>query len=312
MSVLSDATEESATKSKAPRGPSDPYGALAVMAENKMPISPTTQWDLQQRRQWPPPLYHAYCTTHFIQECLIYYSLARERLEVEENCPKKSMTVHQNVKETPAMPTRVQPSRKAKGGTGATTHGVVGQAGRGQKAAGTNTETREPIPGLKTQLQLHLPWSTFRAHLEAIIGAEPQGKELQDINNMEGKANESKSKDNWGKYLFHESCPFQGSWIHLDCRYCHHKPPTPPADGKSPEHRAPMAPMYSVRLGYILDQPVHDFGELRFAVDACGEEKFIVLIGLETRKRKAEFEELLAALKGDKDQPSKRRKGAKK
>ena len=72
-----------------------------------------------------------------------------------------------------------------------------------------------------------------------------------------------------------------------------------------------MAPMHPVELEYIEGQPIHTFGGLRFAVDACGDEKFIVLIGLETRKSEARLEQRLAVVNRNKRQPSKRMRGAK-
>lgn len=259
------------------------------MAENKMPISHTTRWELQQRRQWPPPPYQAYCTRHFIQECLVYYSLERQKFEAKEGRLKMSKVIHQNVKNTERKPSRVQPSRKAKGGTGAA------------------TQLEGTIEERKAQLQLHHTWPTFKAHLEVIIGVKLQGEEAQSMSNMDDEA--SMSNDDRKNYLRHPSCPFQGH-MPPNCRYCHHNLLTAPLHGKSPEHRVPMAPMHPVGLDYIEDQPIHTFGGLRFAVDACGDEKVIVLIDLDTRKSEAGLGQQMAAVKRNKDQLSKRMRRA--
>ena len=88
-----------------------------------------------------------------------------------------SVAVQQKRKETQVKPTRVQPSRKAKGGPRAATQGELGKNARGRKAAKRNTKIEEIIQRRKTNLQLHRKWSTFKAHLEAIIGDKPQGEE---------------------------------------------------------------------------------------------------------------------------------------
>ncbi|KAK8044624.1 hypothetical protein PG993_004648 [Apiospora rasikravindrae] len=228
-------------KIKPRRRPSDLYGSLATVAESGLLISPTSEWDLKQRRIWPPAPCQAYCEKHFIQECLVYYTLEMEKIEEEG---KKKEMKKDNAPEAETLPaattatlgaaqkqpTRVQPGRRAKGTSAASaSRNETSSASRRRKFHELSVDEYEKMER-RQELCLNLSWAEYHDKLRALI--KRTGKKLsrkkrsphviKKKNKKKGGSPPEASAE--GEFPDNaDHCPLQGL-IKVECRYCEHRP----------------------------------------------------------------------------------------
>ncbi|KAK8085339.1 hypothetical protein PG997_006610 [Apiospora hydei] len=293
----------SETNKRKTRRPSDLYGGLATIAESGLLISPTSEWDLKQRRVWPPAPCQAYCENHFLQECLVYYSLEMETIDEydkKKGTEKKNKVSEKETETLPTataissaaqkQPTRVQPRRRAKGSA----------------SASARTETRDNGPSSpsrrrtyqefsddeyermerRQELCLDISWAEFHDKLEALIKRaskklsrkrkwSPHVSKTAAVKKKGGSPPDSASADGAAPDDA-DHCSFQGL-IKIECRYCEHRPE---AAVTAAESGAPVAPMHILQAADFGPDQTCTFGGLTFAVDVCCgvESMFVVLI----------------------------------
>ncbi|KAH8204293.1 hypothetical protein TruAng_001579 [Truncatella angustata] len=270
-----------------PRHLGDPYGGLAVIAKTQgIVVSPISEWDLAQKRAWPPPLYQAYCEKHFLQECLVYYSLEAEKLEKEEARLARLVAgfgrTHGNMNASAPRPTRVQPRRGAK-------EAAANKVAPAQTEPKELRQSRARIESFIRVRQLHLSWSEFCARLQVEITqvastlyARQQKKHRQETTKSKGEATRTR-KDilhklgNLERTFTHEKCPFENG-VSVECRYCQCRPEGVREMEASGTRVAPVAPMHFIEEKDIEKEQVVEFGGLVFAVDLCGDEAKIILL----------------------------------
>ncbi|KAK8018715.1 hypothetical protein PG991_007905 [Apiospora marii] len=295
-------------KRKPRRRPSDLYGGLATATESGLLISPTSEWDLKQRRVWPPAPYQAYCEKHFLQECLVYYSLEMEKIEehdqkIEEHDQKKkekdkdrnqaseaeplpSITATSRAApQQQQQPTRVQPGRRAKASsatarseTRAATSSSSSSSRRRayQEFSDSESEKMER----RQELCLELSWAEFQAKLEALIKrtskklGRKQAKKSSPHNSgttvAGGKKKKTEACAEVGALDDGVQCPLRGL-IKVECRYCDHRPEITDGGGSdddSDDARRSPPPPPPNRGAPVA--PMHMLGEADFGRDqAC-------------------------------------------
>jgi hypothetical protein len=255
----------------------DPYGALATIFKySETIISSGSRWDLAQKRVWPPPTFQAYCENHFIQECLVYYSIETEKINrgdvhIQGMADELRKRTHAG-----ASPTRIQPDRRAK--TAAADKTVPKEV----------REAKMQLETLRVERDLILSWELFCAQLQDEISrvkstlyanrrsndgmyAKAQGSERRIIDDrLEGP----------GLNSGHQNCPF-GNSIGMECRYCQHRPTDwRRQDPVSHTRIAPTAPMHLIETCNIGAGQVAQFGKIQFSVDICGDQAMIILLSM--------------------------------
>ncbi|KAK7943660.1 uncharacterized protein PG986_012773 [Apiospora aurea] len=314
----------SETDKRKPRRPSDLYGGLATVAESGLLISPTSEWNLKQRRVWPPTPCQAYCKNHFLQECLVYYSL---EIETIEEYDKKKRTEKNKVseKETESLPaaaatsstaqkqpTRVQPRRRAKGSasasapTGTRDYGPSSSSSRRRTYQEFGDDEYEKMER-RQELCLDISWAEFHDKLEALIKRvskklsrkrkrSPHVSKTAAAKKKEGSPPDSADAEGAAPDDDADHCPFQGL-IKVECRYCEHRPEVKgDGDGKDaaddptrppslpPNRGAPVAPMHILQAADFGPDQTCTFGGLTFAVDVCGGAESMFVVLIEMRR----------------------------
>ncbi|KAI2617886.1 hypothetical protein GGR54DRAFT_202261 [Hypoxylon sp. NC1633] len=233
------------------------------------------EWNRDPSWLWPPPTCQAYCRLHFLKECSLYH--------LEENVDfkhaVKTSTSRAKSSKWPAAPTRVQPARRARekklnDGQGTGTSRTSSPA-RGSKAEdpGKSLEAR------LEQLQLHLAWPVYKTQLEGHIN---------QISNRPPRESQLSTGSRFDSgYFLHE--------LGFQCRYCNFDFEVMDCDGSVRRKLAPPAPMHDIQPDDLMEGQVGGFGGLKFAVDICGDQEMVVLLGMEKLKDPA-FE----AVKGKK------------
>ncbi|KAI0129776.1 hypothetical protein BJ170DRAFT_617514 [Xylariales sp. AK1849] len=259
----------------------DPYGGLGTLSRNEeIVVSPISHWDLTQKRAWPPSPYQAYCVKHFLQECLVYYSLEKEKLKREESRLIPADLKPNDSGKVAVKPARVQPSRGAKKVTEEKKTTL-------KKEPKEIREARSTLQGLSESLNLHLPWPSFTTRLEAQIAQVRSTiyayREKTKTSTKTRKRRRSSEQVLAGEDVSfgHPSCPFEKG-IRLDCRYCQYRPTDLDQRDEPPIRSAPVAPMHLIEMDNIAGEQVAQLGGLRFAVDVCGKEEKIVLLKMKT------------------------------
>ncbi|KAK7992800.1 hypothetical protein PG988_001594 [Apiospora saccharicola] len=310
-------------KRKPRRRPSDLYGGIATASECELLISPTSEWDLKQRRVWLPAPYQAYCEKHFLQECLVYYSLEMEKIEEETERKKKdkdkdgnqaseaetspSTTATSRAAHPQLQPTRVQPGRRAKGSSGSArseTRIVESSSSRCRKYQELSDSEYERMER-RRELCLELSWAEFQAKLEALIKkaskklSRKQAKKSSPHNSgtpLAGKK-ERKRKLRRRKLARREIFLRMGTTglIKVECRYCDHRPEINGGGGDAddanrpsppplpPNRGAPVAPMHMLGEADFGPDQTCTFGGLAFAVDVCGGAESVVVVLIEMK-----------------------------
>lgn len=258
----------------------DPYHGLATIHDSDISISPTSVWDLNQVRVWPPIPYQPYCVKHFIQECLVYYSLEREKLGLESIQPGSVLSKADKVRRPLKKPTRIQPARKAKkvaSTTSSTSKQRKRTSGKHLDSAWEGGES----------LQLHLPWPMFKSDLETLITQVAEKLYANRERTKSMIAAIPQQADGSPEYLgegsdvyAHPKCPFCKP-IQVECRYCQHRPRSISSHNLRINKPVPLAPMHLIWPDEVEKDQICQFGGLSFAVDICSGEERIVLIGLD-------------------------------
>ncbi|KAK8098320.1 uncharacterized protein PG998_013806 [Apiospora kogelbergensis] len=245
------------------RRPSDIYGGIATVAESGLPISPTSEWDLKQKRIWPPAPYQAYCEKHFLHECLVYFSLQMEKFESEEEKRKENQTLKTGKtapviaasKETQPKPTRVQPGRRAKGTSFPpfSASAQIENYGKGGSAVVSSSSPRRRTyqefsddqhgkMERRQELCLDISWAKFQGGLQALIkrtnkklGRKQAKKSSPHATGASDKQRKKKIEISGADQEEEDEeerkrpldgvpyCPLQGL-IKVECRYCDHRP----------------------------------------------------------------------------------------
>lgn len=267
-----------------------------MVTESGLLISPTSEWDLKQRRIWPPVPYQAYCEKHFIHECLVYYSLEMEKLEEEHQKNKEknmdrnqaseaetlpSITASSREATQKQQPTRVQPGRRAKGSSATAwseTRAIISSRRR------THQELSDSeYEGLKRrqELCLELSWAEFQAKLKALIKrsskklSRKQAKKSSPHNNgttapggnQKGKGTPLEAGAMGHVIADGDHCPLWGL-IKVGCRYCDHRPEVSSSGGGGSDDdadhakRSPPPPNRGAPVA-----PMHILGEADFSPD---------------------------------------------
>ncbi|KAI0173065.1 hypothetical protein GGR52DRAFT_370309 [Hypoxylon sp. FL1284] len=212
---------------------------------------------------WFAALYQPYCRLHFLRECSLYHLWENTRFKLmadRQPMPRKPS-------KWPAAPTRVQPSRRAR---------EKNRNDYSEKAAGSRTSS--PAAGNKQkdswsvlearrkQLQHHLPWPVYKARLE--------GQLTQISERLYYHRKEDSSQ-------LHPSCLLSYIAWRPECRYCTFKPEVVDSGCSTVRKLAQPAPMASIYDDCMQEEQMGEFGGLKFAVDICGEQETIILLGIE-------------------------------
>ncbi|KAK8131545.1 hypothetical protein PG984_007983 [Apiospora sp. TS-2023a] len=281
------------------RRPSDLYGGIATVSECGLLISPTSEWDLKQRRVWPPAPYQAYCEKHFLQECLVYYSLEMEKIEEETERKKKekdnnknqvseaetspSTTATSRAAHPQLQPTRVQPGRRAKGSSAPTqseTQHATSSSSRRRKYQDLSDSEYERMER-RQELCLELSWAEFQAKVEAVIKraskklsrkhakkSSPHDNGTTASGKKERKKKASPPEAGAEGDLLEDGdhCPLQGL-IKDECRYCDHRPEiTGGGGGDADDAKRSSPPPPPPNRGAPV-APMHMLGEADFGPD---------------------------------------------
>ncbi|KAK6840561.1 hypothetical protein PG995_016315 [Apiospora arundinis] len=292
------------------RRPSDLYGGIATVTESGLPISPTSEWDLKQRRVWPPALCQAYCENHFLHECLVYYSLEMEKIEDDDEKRKRSVenqatepgkasSAGGTSKAALPQPRRIQPGRRAKGSSSTSAQAESSSRNRTyQEFIDDEYEKMER----RQELCLDIPWAKFQGKLESLIkrtnkklyrqeekkGSPHATGASQTRKRKKNKASAEELEQEEQKQSLDQAncCPFQGPF-RVGCRYCDQRPEIGrDADnlGNPPPSRgAPVAPMHILRADDFGPDQICTFGGLTFAVDVCGGTDSVTVVLIEMR-----------------------------
>ncbi|KAK7932443.1 hypothetical protein PG985_003155 [Apiospora marii] len=286
-------------KRKPRRRPSDLYGGLATATESGLLISPTSEWDLKQRRVWPPAPYQAYCEKHFLQECLVYYSLEMEKIEehdqkkkekdkdrnqASEAEPLPSITATSRAAPQQQQPTRVQPGRRAKASSAtgrSETRATASSSSSRRRAYQDFSDSESEKIERRQELCLDLSWAEFQAELEALIKRasrklnRKQAKKSSPHSRATVAGGEKKKTEACaeGDALdVGDQCPLRGL-IKVECRYCDHRPEITSGDDGGDDtddaRRSPPPPPPPPNRGAPV-APMHMLGEADFGPDqAC-------------------------------------------
>ncbi|KAK9777978.1 hypothetical protein SCAR479_05304 [Seiridium cardinale] len=258
----------------------DPYGRISVVSnDDEIVLSPISQWDLSQKRTWPPPCSQAYCEKHFLQECLVYYSLETKKLKQKElRIDEWAAGLKKSTQKGNTTPTRVQPRRGAK-------ETAVAKVAPAQMEPKELRKARSKLEALRREKELQLPWTLFSARVRAEIAqvssslyAHRQNK-LRLSKSRKMKTGVIDQLDELKNSFRHERCPFERG-VGVDCRYCQYRPTD--LGGKEAETTriAPVAPMHIIDAENFEKEQVAEFGGLKFAVDICGDEVKIILLDM--------------------------------
>jgi hypothetical protein len=249
---------------------SDPYGSLATISKNEgIVISPISQWDLVQKRAWPPLTYQAYCAKHFLQECLVYYSLENKKLDYEtERIIEVTASVKSKKSDKIApTPTRVQPRRGAK-------KAPVSEKETSKREPKEIRDAKARIQGIRQNLQLHLSWSAFSKCIETEITTVRSVLSSHHENTTTGNQKRSKKPESIEE-------EFGNKLVNMECRYCQLRPSClSDLNEMAPPRIAPVAPMHIISSNEIEEEQVVRLGALEFAVGVSNEGDKIVLLAM--------------------------------
>ncbi|KAI1373150.1 hypothetical protein F4677DRAFT_430394 [Hypoxylon crocopeplum] len=219
----------------------------------------TGDWNRDPSWLWPPPLYQAYCKFHFLKECSLYHLKENEDFKLinKTRTPKSRW---------PAVPTRVQPARRAREKKWKDHPGAPNSRWNSPTRGSESNDLDTTLEIRHKQLQLLVPWPLYKTRLEHEI------KQISDKLSREDKpeANESPHLDYSPK-----------NELYLQCRYCKFDPEVIDCEGSAPRRLAPPAPMHLTQLEDLREEQVGEFPGLKFAVDVHGEQEIITLLEME-------------------------------
>lgn len=230
-------------------------------------------------RLWPPPLYQAYCRTHFIEGCSVYHEFENTRYtkvksDILRIHPAKSK---ERGKGSPA-PTRAQPSRAKKRPANIPTRTSVEQQVDSTETISI-TAQREitKLDKQHTKLRLDLCLADFEVGLKREITRisdrqclirEPEKVKMPKLISESIAINAYQVK----QVIPHPNCPFT-SWANMKCRYCDFT-------SRPIGSITPVAPMHLLRYEDFSPKQCGKLGGIRFAVDICGTEEKVVLLSM--------------------------------
>ncbi|KAI0390088.1 hypothetical protein F5Y17DRAFT_84493 [Xylariaceae sp. FL0594] len=180
-------------------------------------------------RLWPRPNFQAYCLEHFLVECEIYHAQENERYKKLVARSRAIFLAKQNKKQTtPPVPTRRQPSRRAKVKPAAV---EPARTARGNASTEMDTSSFKParlerafgkspegavvrvLSDLHQKLGLDCRWEEYRSSLEDRIR-----ETLEGLRGGEGSGCVSGTARK-PELSPHARCIFSGP-LGLRCRYC--------------------------------------------------------------------------------------------
>ncbi|KAI0017958.1 hypothetical protein F4780DRAFT_562111 [Xylariomycetidae sp. FL0641] len=237
-------------------------------------LLPNAQPAAQSNHLWPPPMFQAYCLTHFVMECWIYHQEENRKCNTIIEQFRKLVPKPKSIKKPATAPTRVQPSRRAR-----EKHAVPPKEEAevpqeplievGSEAALEAQKLIDAVNFVRNRLGLDAPWEEYKDRLEALKG---EVVELMQEKGYGGQANEE-----------HRNCAFSKA-LPLECRYCGYGQRMVTSSGIGESHPAPPAPMHLIEPEDILPEQMCELAGVAFAVDICGKEEKIILLHMDGLK----------------------------
>ncbi|XXG95321.1 hypothetical protein Hte_001582 [Hypoxylon texense] len=210
---------------------------------------------------WRAAPYQPYCRLHFLRECSLYHLWENIHFKLMiDRLPKPAG-------KWPTAPTRIQPARRAREKNRKDQSEQAASSRTGSPASvNKSKDSHTALETRREQLQQHLPWPVYKTRLEDQVAQISKRLLHRQEDGPE----------------FHPNCPLLGYKWRLRCRYCTFKSEVVDSQASVPRKLALPAPMHFIQPDDMREEQIGGFGGLQFAVDVCGEQEIVVLLGMKT------------------------------